>query len=143
MNSDFVCQNGFKIINQVFGKNFFKFSNNLHEFLYGIFYGLNFFLLSISNKRSEYTKLNVQYKPVNLGQGFSDAPPPPFVREALIATVTNPNYALNQYTRGAVSEIRLFINHRTHMCRQINIDLCVTHSRIFSVRQSMKRLQMK
>lgn len=39
-----------------------------------------------------------------MGGGYSDAPPPPFVREALIATVNNPDYSLNQYTRGAVSE---------------------------------------
>ena len=52
----------------------------------------------------------MQYKPINLGQGYSDAPPPPFVREALVATVNNPDYSLNQYTRGAVSDCD------THCC---------------------------
>lgn len=61
---------------------------------------LNFFL-QISN-RSEFTALDKKYNPVNMGQGFSDAPPPQFVRDALNATINNPNYLLNQYARAAV-----------------------------------------
>lgn len=48
--------------------------------------------------------MDKKYNPVNLGQGFSDAPPPPFVRDALLATINNPDYStLNQYARAAVS----------------------------------------
>ena len=77
------------------------------------------FCTIFSSTRSEYTKLNVQYKPINLGQGFSDAPPPPFVREALLATLNNPNYELNQYTRGAVSESIIFIVNFVPIQQQI------------------------
>lgn len=56
-----------------------------------------------SNVWSEFTALDKKYNPVNMGQGFSDAPPPQFAQDALNATVNNPNYLLNQYARAAVS----------------------------------------
>lgn len=120
LKSDSVYRSDFSTINQVFGKswstefitkfNALVFTRNflrMNCFYYGIFI----------QYRSVYTKLNVEYKPVNLGQGYSDAAPPPFVRDALIATVTNPNYGLNQYTRGAVSDSDLYYNNKlTQMC---------------------------
>lgn len=54
------------------------------------------------NVWSEFTALDKKYNPVNMGQGFSDAPPPQFVHDALNATINNPNYLLNQYARAAV-----------------------------------------
>ena len=47
---------------------------------------------------TEYIQLALQYKPLNLGQGFTDYPIPKYITDALI-TATN-NYMLNQYTRG-------------------------------------------
>ncbi|GAB0090873.1 hypothetical protein DMENIID0001_056420 [Sergentomyia squamirostris] len=47
----------------------------------------------------EYIQLALQHKPLNLGQGFPDYPPPSYVSEALL-TATSSNPMLMQYTRG-------------------------------------------
>lgn len=63
------------------------------------------FHLSSLLDRNEYTELGIKYKPINLGQGFSDGPVPQYIIDALAATLNNPNYLLNQYTRGFVSNL--------------------------------------
>ncbi|NP_001089870.1 kynurenine aminotransferase 1 L homeolog isoform X2 [Xenopus laevis] len=46
----------------------------------------------------DLVSLAAQYKPVNLGQGFPDFPPPAFLREAFVRAITE-EPLLNQYTR--------------------------------------------
>ncbi|CAG9765009.1 unnamed protein product [Ceutorhynchus assimilis] len=46
----------------------------------------------------EYIQLALDHKPLNLGQGFPDYPPPKYVTDALIEVASNRN--LHQYTRG-------------------------------------------
>lgn len=46
----------------------------------------------------EYIQLALEYKPLNLGQGFPDYPPPKYVTDALVEVASNRN--LHQYTRG-------------------------------------------
>lgn len=59
------------------------------------------------------------YKPINLGQGFSDAPVPQYIVDALTTTLNNPNYLLHQYTRGFVSNLLLLVLTKcTDMCKQ-------------------------
>lgn len=48
----------------------------------------------------EYIQLALQYKPLNLGQGFPDFHAPENVTKALAAATTSDNPLLNQYTRG-------------------------------------------
>ncbi|XP_011304493.1 kynurenine--oxoglutarate transaminase 3 isoform X2 [Fopius arisanus] len=48
----------------------------------------------------EYIGLALEYKPLNLGQGFPDFHAPEHVTTALAKTVTSENPLLNQYTRG-------------------------------------------
>lgn len=48
----------------------------------------------------EYIQLALQYKPLNLGQGFPDFHAPENVTKALAAVTTGDNPLLNQYTRG-------------------------------------------
>lgn len=48
----------------------------------------------------EYIQLALEYKPLNLGQGFPDYPPPKYVTDALSAVATGDNYMVHQYTRG-------------------------------------------
>ncbi|OCT57938.1 hypothetical protein XELAEV_18002809mg [Xenopus laevis] len=48
--------------------------------------------------RVDLVSLAAQYKPVNLGQGFPDFPPPAFLREAFVRAITE-EPLLNQYTR--------------------------------------------
>ncbi|XP_077986429.1 kynurenine aminotransferase-like [Glandiceps talaboti] len=48
----------------------------------------------------EFVGLSLEYKPVNLGQGFPDFAAPPHVVDALAKTVTSPNIMMHQYTRG-------------------------------------------
>lgn len=56
--------------------------------------------------RVEYIQLALEYKPLNLGQGFPDYPPPKYVTDALVEVASNRN--LHQYTRGFVSRLLLF-----------------------------------
>lgn len=51
----------------------------------------------------------MRYNSINLGQGYSDAPVPQYIVDALTTTLNNPNYLLNQYTRGFVSSLLLFM----------------------------------
>lgn len=48
----------------------------------------------------EYIQLASEYKPLNLGQGFTDYAVPAFIRDALAEVATSPNVLMNQYTRG-------------------------------------------
>lgn len=49
----------------------------------------------------EYIQLAIQYKPLNLGQGFTDYPIPSYITDALATSASNINTPLlNQYTRG-------------------------------------------
>ncbi|CAL1270235.1 unnamed protein product [Larinioides sclopetarius] len=48
----------------------------------------------------EFIQLALDYKPVNLGQGFPDFAAPAHVTKALSDAVLSPNVLLNQYTRG-------------------------------------------
>ncbi|KAH8273666.1 hypothetical protein KR018_007566, partial [Drosophila ironensis] len=49
---------------------------------------------------NEYIALAMQYKPLNLGQGFPDDPAPEFVIQALVDIAKGENPLLHQYTRG-------------------------------------------
>ncbi|GFR10602.1 kynurenine--oxoglutarate transaminase 3 [Trichonephila clavata] len=48
----------------------------------------------------EFIQLALDYKPVNLGQGFPDFAAPDHVSKALSQAAVSPNVLLNQYTRG-------------------------------------------
>lgn len=48
----------------------------------------------------------MEYKPLNLGQGFPDDAAPEYVTEALAAIAKDENPLLQQYTRGFVSSIQ-------------------------------------
>ncbi|XP_035211809.1 kynurenine--oxoglutarate transaminase 3-like [Stegodyphus dumicola] len=48
----------------------------------------------------EFIQLALDYKPVNLGQGFPDFAAPAHVAKALSDAAIGPNVLLNQYTRG-------------------------------------------
>lgn len=56
--------------------------------------------------RVEYIQLALQYKPLNLGQGFPDYYAPENVTNALAAIAKSDNPLLQQYTRGFVSNIK-------------------------------------
>ncbi|XP_018576405.1 kynurenine--oxoglutarate transaminase 3 [Anoplophora glabripennis] len=49
---------------------------------------------------NEYIQLSLEYKPLNLGQGFPDFPPPKYVTDALSQVATGDNCMVHQYTRG-------------------------------------------
>ncbi|XP_067644715.1 kynurenine aminotransferase isoform X2 [Eurosta solidaginis] len=49
---------------------------------------------------NEYIALAMQYKPLNLGQGFPDELPPSYVTDALADIAHSDNPLLQQYTRG-------------------------------------------
>lgn len=55
--------------------------------------------------RVEFTQLAAEYKVVNLGQGFPDFSPPPFIQEAFCKAVSG-GPTMHQYTRAFVSAIR-------------------------------------
>ncbi|KAJ8936107.1 hypothetical protein NQ318_022929 [Aromia moschata] len=48
----------------------------------------------------EYIQLALEYKPLNLGQGFPDYPAPKYVIDALSEVASGENYMIHQYTRG-------------------------------------------
>ncbi|KAJ8936809.1 hypothetical protein NQ314_012163 [Rhamnusium bicolor] len=48
----------------------------------------------------EYIQLALEYKPLNLGQGFPDYPPPEYITNALSKVANGENYMVHQYTRG-------------------------------------------
>lgn len=60
--------------------------------------------------RVEYIQLALQYKPLNLGQGFPDYYAPENVTNALAAIAKSENPLLQQYTRGFVSICLLIFN---------------------------------
>ncbi|CAH1175648.1 unnamed protein product [Phaedon cochleariae] len=49
---------------------------------------------------TEYIQMAIDHKPLNLGQGFPDFPPPQYILDTLRDIASGPNYMLNQYTRG-------------------------------------------
>lgn len=49
---------------------------------------------------NEYIQLAQQYKPLNLGQGFTDYPVPSYITQAMASTANSDNPLLHQYTRG-------------------------------------------
>lgn len=53
----------------------------------------------------------MQYKPLNLGQGFPDELPPSYVTDALADIAKSDNPMLQQYTRGYVSYKILLIQY--------------------------------
>lgn len=79
----------------------------------------------------EYIQLALQYKPLNLGQGFSDYPVPSYITDALAASATNANPLLNQYTRGfghpRLTQALAALYSKL-LCRQVNAntDVLVT-----------------
>lgn len=48
----------------------------------------------------EYIQLALEYKPLNLGQGFPNYHPPKFVTDGLVTAAKSENPLINQYTRG-------------------------------------------
>ena len=69
------------------------------------FYTSKFYKLIQFYFRVEYIQLALQYKPLNLGQGFPDFYAPENVTKALAAATTSDNPLMNQYTRGFVSKL--------------------------------------
>lgn len=55
--------------------------------------------------RTQYGDLDRKYRPVNLGQGFSDYPTTHHITDALAIAAKSPNCLLNQYAREGVSQI--------------------------------------
>lgn len=49
---------------------------------------------------NEYAKMCAEYKPVNLGQGFTDYPVPKYITNILTQVAADDNFLLHQYTRG-------------------------------------------
>ncbi|XP_056647722.1 kynurenine aminotransferase-like [Diorhabda sublineata] len=49
---------------------------------------------------TEYIQLAIDYKPLNLGQGFPDYPPPQYIMDALAKVSNQSDYMFHQYTRG-------------------------------------------
>ncbi|CAH1187141.1 unnamed protein product [Phyllotreta striolata] len=49
---------------------------------------------------TEYIQMALDYKPLNLGQGFPDYPPPKYIMDALAKASNQSDYMLHQYTRG-------------------------------------------
>lgn len=55
----------------------------------------------------EYAQIALEYKPLNLGQGFPDFAAPDYVTKALSSIASGDNVLLHQYTRGFVSNFLL------------------------------------
>ncbi|CAH1101417.1 unnamed protein product [Psylliodes chrysocephalus] len=49
---------------------------------------------------NEYIQMAIDYKPLNLGQGFPDYPPPQYIMDTLGQVATKSDPILHQYTRG-------------------------------------------
>ncbi|XP_056647588.1 kynurenine aminotransferase-like isoform X2 [Diorhabda sublineata] len=49
---------------------------------------------------TEYIQMAIDYKPLNLGQGFPDYPPPKYIMDTLAKVSNESDYMLHQYTRG-------------------------------------------
>ncbi|XP_072388610.1 kynurenine aminotransferase-like [Diabrotica undecimpunctata] len=49
---------------------------------------------------TEYIQMAIDYKPLNLGQGFSDYPPPKYIMDNLAEASHSSNPLMHQYTRG-------------------------------------------
>ncbi|XP_074025760.1 kynurenine aminotransferase-like [Leptinotarsa decemlineata] len=49
---------------------------------------------------TEYIQMAIDYKPLNLGQGFPDYPPPQYIMDTLSNVAVGEDYMLHQYTRG-------------------------------------------
>lgn len=58
---------------------------------------------------NDFVKLSIEYNPLNLGQGFPDFAAPEVVTRALSQATTSDNTFLNQYTRGFVCIMKLFV----------------------------------
>lgn len=58
---------------------------------------------------NDFVKLAIEYKPLNLGQGFPDFAAPEVVTHALAQATTSDNVFLNQYTRGFVCILKLLL----------------------------------
>lgn len=68
----------------------------------------------------EYVALALQYKPLNLGQGFPDYFAPKNVTDALAATANSNNPLLQQYTRGFVSIYDMYLITHDVVLQQYN-----------------------
>lgn len=70
-------------------------------------FSLTFICGSLSISRIEFGRLALENKPVNLGQGFPDMPPPESVAKPLReAVIKGGDFMIHQYARGFVSKIR-------------------------------------
>nr|XP_023012542.1 acyl-coenzyme A thioesterase 13-like [Leptinotarsa decemlineata] len=49
----------------------------------------------------------IDYKPLNLGQGFPDYPPPQYIMDTLSNVAVGEDYMLHQYTRGFLKILNL------------------------------------
>ncbi|CAG9863975.1 unnamed protein product [Phyllotreta striolata] len=49
---------------------------------------------------TEFIQMAIDYKPLNLGQGFPDYPPPEYITDTLAQVAVDPNPLLHQFTRG-------------------------------------------
>lgn len=76
--------------------------------------------------RVEYIQLALQYKPLNLGQGFPDYFAPENVTNALAAIAKSDNPLLQQYTRSFVSISVLLIFNSIYIYFCINYKCNIT-----------------
>lgn len=77
----------------------YDYFNFWHQFLMNFIW--NFLIIFLYP--CEYTALGIKYKPLSLAHGFPDFLGPKYITDALINAASNPDYLLNQYTRGFVS----------------------------------------
>lgn len=80
--------------------------------------------------RVEFIQLALDQKPLNLGQGFPDFPPPEYVTKALAGIASGDNYLMHQYTRGFVS--LLFVSGFVTYCVRCYIHPLYVASKLFS-----------